>query len=349
MWTTTDLLRLTTANEAICAAIVRISPQQVGVWITVVGKFLLPLESLCMRRTRFLLVLLFSCLLTVSCAGVDRPTSPLTPSAAGRSTARAVPSTASTSSRGDIEWASTGIVPVSRARVVGGIPVLYVHEGSKILVVGLDPKTGAQRWAVAATTADVVPGISLDIDSLGDLVVFLAPGDSPTAGRVTLLDPRTGSQVAQSDSRLYTSYPTTCEEDAPSVCVSAIEGQMRFGRGMTDAVPVPGGDLQSVQGLGDHGLVRYVADGTQRIGVRRGTAVVWQRTEAELFGPAYSTNGGWTWRFDAVSGLFVGTVGPHLSKPHAGAGATQPRLPDAGRPRDHWRGGVAAREHGPVL
>jgi len=202
-----------------------------------------------------------------------------------------------------------------RPGVVGGIPVLYAHQGSKILVVGLDPKTGAQRWAAAATTAEVVPGISLDVHSLGDLVAFLAPGDEPTEGRVTLLDPRTGKQVAQSGSRLYTSYPSTCEEDASSVCMSALEGQLRFGRGMTDAVTVPGGDLQSVQGLGDHGLVRYTADGVQRVGVRRGTAMVWQRTEAELFGPAYSTNGGWTWRFDAPSGLLVGTVGPDLSDP----------------------------------
>ncbi|MDN5765777.1 MAG: hypothetical protein L0H96_07905 [Humibacillus sp.] len=208
------------------------------------------------------------------------------------------------------------VKPMSQVEMASGVPVLVTKVGPTPTLVGLDPTTGTVKWQRPLTSSGVVPGIALSFHvAKSGQVAYLAPAsDGASSARLVVIDPRGGSsEVARSSMRVFLSYPNDCEE-ATGICLDVQDGgggrPLRLAPGARDLVATAGPAASGRSSIGPGGLVRYqAADGTLRIARQVGEKRLWDRSETEVFGNGYSTNGGWKFEHDKKRGIFYGTVG----------------------------------------
>lgn len=213
-------------------------------------------------------------------------------------------------------WVNNDVKPISQVEVASGVPVLVTRVGPTPTLVGLDPTTGAVKWQRPLTSSGIVPGIALSfhVTKAGQVAYLTPASDGASSARLVVVDPRGGSsETARSSTRVFLSYPDDCEE-ATGICVDVQDGDngrpLRLAPGARDLAATAAPTASTRSSIGPGGLVRYQAgDGTVRIARQVGAKLLWDRSETEIFGSGYSTNGGWKFERDQKRGIFYGTVG----------------------------------------
>ena len=236
----------------------------------------------------------------------------------GPATSGPAPTRAATkASSGGPVWTNQSLQPLSHVHSVAGVPVLLTHEGKDVHAVGLDPEDGAVRWRRPVGPSGVVAGIAVHFGVLQDrYLAYFEPLPSGTYARLVIVDPRGEStEVARSETTRFSSYPSPCHDDPQFICVEAqgSDGSATFRlRPGMDGLEQAGEAHGTAQSIGPAGLMRTTdaRGGAQRVGVQRNGKTIWSKTERELFGPAFTTDGGWGFRSDADRHLIYGTVGP---------------------------------------
>lgn len=252
----------------------------------------------------------------------NAPTSPLGGTASASSTPRSSASAgegraAVATAGAQAAWANNDIKPISQVEVASGVPVLITKAGLSPSLVGLDQQSGRVTWKRPLTSSGIEPGIDLSfyVTTSGQ-VAFLAPspGRSDLA-TLMVVDPRESSKVVfRSSPEVFASYPTECE-GSEGICLDIKEGPasgaVRLAPGSRDLQSAGPSAGEGGASIGPAGLVRYVnGNGIQHISRREGSRVIWDRSETEMFGPGFTTNGGWTFREDEKRKLIYGSVGP---------------------------------------
>lgn len=135
--------------------------------------------------------------------------------------------------------------PVTPVDELGGVLVYYgVADNSNLYLVGLDPKTGNEKWRQPATTSGLHPDNSLTIQTFRGYVSYFQPADQPLHGIPALLDPRTGAALPVGGPLEYWNIPRACSDTPTKLCVEGrVDGSWRSIE-LADRIskPLPGAD-----------------------------------------------------------------------------------------------------------
>ncbi|MGI8529448.1 MAG: PQQ-binding-like beta-propeller repeat protein [Geodermatophilaceae bacterium] len=209
---------------------------------------------------------------------------------------------------------------IGAPRAAGDAAVVYAVEGDTLSLVGVDAATGEQLWSQPASPGEVVPGIAIVP------TVVMTAAEEPLAAyfrpdpagnlfaRLVLADPRTGEDVFATEPLLFRSPPEQCPDDR-DVCfrARAVYGEAGTSQRLrlTDGTVVqePPGPEGFVRGIGPKGLSDVRIGDLEYLARIEDGAALWQVPISDLFGPTFSTDGGWGWDYFAEENLLVGHVG----------------------------------------
>lgn len=240
--------------------------------------------------------------------------------------------------RADQLW-STDQPTLGEPVLADGALIAYTSSGDGELTLrAWDAATGDELWAQEATPGGAVLGEELYVRTLEvdgtAYVAALSPQpightvvvrEAASGAVVELADEATGGAALTLDAR---SRPYACDAE---FCLTAfLPGDAETLRLLridpvagvvsveaADALPAGVRDLSSgIWSTAGRG------PGEELIGRSVGGETAWTRPYTEVFGPGYSSDGGWDWRYDAQVDAFIG-----LSRPYV-QGATSFQLGD---------------------
>ena len=212
--------------------------------------------------------------------------------------------------------------PLTQPVIAEGTAVLLAADRGDLYVVGVDPRTGHERWRDRATTSGVSP-----LEPLGVLPVsgedrtMLAffrptPRGGPSA-RLVLVDPRTGRELRSSPIADFETSPTLCDDEA-ALCGNARPRLDSASRGYrldlaTGRFTTPGAGLPPTASrpVGPHGLIDLGARDPERVGVFDDGELLWSMPIVAYFPEPDTTDAGWI--FDEYDDLYVGSLGQHVA------------------------------------
>lgn len=228
------------------------------------------------------------------------------------------PQSSSEPPRAEQVWSLDAPV-IGQPVAAGDVALVYVAQAQELALVGVDAATGEQLWSQPASPGAVITGIAVApkvVESADGkpLAAYFRP--DPTGNlfaRLVLADPRTGQDVVASQPMLFSSTPDECPDDQ-DVCARARPGDQEpaatFRLRLADGSLVPEPDRVEglIRGIGPEGISDVRLAEVEYLARVEDGAVVWQTPIDELFGPGYSTDGGWGWEYYAGEDLFVGFV-----------------------------------------
>ncbi len=235
-------------------------------------------------------------------------------------------------------WAATGFEAKTVPKLVGGTAVLYGTVGTQLLLIGLDPATGAERWRHPATAAALSPRQEVAVVALDGKVGYLrpVPGDDRMS-QIALIDPATGSDVIVTEMRWWIGLPAVCCRDPATWCATAYYVEpnattltsRRFridpGSGALTLIP-PSADAPSVPyTVLWNDVVQLDGAPTETIGIVRDGAVVWSRPLTSWPAPEATLDDWWLSEDDGPTPVLVMSVRAGWTG-SSGSGARYPSL-----------------------
>lgn len=216
---------------------------------------------------------------------------------------------------------STKLRTIGQPEIAGNTAVVLVRApGDTLAIVGLDVRTGRRLWRHPYRPSSIAGGYTTDpfvarSETGRRHVVFQRPDDDgpllPWTDPLVAVHPRTGRIVHATEPVEVHDYLDSCL-DGHDMCVTALkDGVDRRWRldldrrrlvEANDGVPdgarmISDGGLFSTGGTPEH-LAR-ATDGTSR----------WSTPMHKLFGPAHSSNFGWSVAYDEPARVYWGSVG----------------------------------------
>ncbi len=129
--------------------------------------------------------------------------------------------TAATTPRTTVEPAWTAnLDPVSGVTMVGDTAVVYATTPDGLMLNGLDPNTGAIRWAQPAAPLADGEGLSVGVLDDGKALAYYQPAGRARQARLVVADASTGATRIQSEPRWWSGWPQVCTGDSGGVCTT---------------------------------------------------------------------------------------------------------------------------------
>jgi hypothetical protein len=222
-------------------------------------------------------------------------------------------------------WRSSGLLPFSAVRNVGGTAVLYTRRpspagGQEIWITALDPVTGEVLWQDEASPAKVSRGIPIGVAEVNGHVTYFRDvgGTGNLLARLVIADARTGNETAVSEPRYFGSPALPCGDGGTAACSRALDPatqqvvDLRIGdrprmapSATTAGTAVP----ETARAISSGGLIDLGIRAPERIGRVEQGRLRWSRPITDLFGPGATTDTGWSLRYLAAADEYVGSVG----------------------------------------
>lgn len=197
-----------------------------------------------------------------------------------------------------------------------GVVVSYVDAGVDALqVVAWAADSGAELWRDSASLGSV-PGYGVNSAEIVEvdgapLVAYLqdVPDDDRGWQRVAVAELETGRRL--DDGSLIvdaTTLPSGCDAE-PGVCLRGRAIERSESRAQLMRADLDADRLLAERGptlpdnsrfLGGHvySTLDRAPDGVEMLGYASDGVVLWERPYSEVFGPGYSSDGGWSWLDD---------------------------------------------------
>jgi len=216
-------------------------------------------------------------------------------------------------------WTFSRMRPVSSPVAVGGRFVVYVASRQRLMIVGLDARSGKPAWMFPATPSASTPGVGPSVLAIGNRVIFMETAAGVSA-RLVAVDAVSGRLLWASRAAVFSDWPEPCVGDPRGACdigflVSVLPFPaarlLRFG--VTDGRATVGsalpGSLASARGLAS-GLYDPGLRHPEYLVSASATRVLWTRRLADIFDLAGASTDN-SWDIDRIDrdGLFVGSVG----------------------------------------
>jgi outer membrane protein assembly factor BamB len=222
--------------------------------------------------------------------------------------------------------------PLTQPVIADGTAVLLAADHGELYAVGVDPRTGHERWRDRATTSGVSRLQPLGVLAVsGDdrtMVAFFRP--TPHGGksaRLVLVDPQTGKDLRSTPIQDFESAPTLCAgsdgassdgDHDSALCgnsrprLDSVAHGYRFDLA-TGAFTMPESSLPPVASrpVGPHGLIDLGARDPERVGVFRDGKLLFSMPIVAYFPETDTTDAGW--RFDEYDDLYVGSLGQRVA------------------------------------
>ncbi|MEP6560072.1 MAG: hypothetical protein ABJD68_03235 [Nakamurella sp.] len=220
--------------------------------------------------------------------------------AAPSAVASAIPSGAAVPPVMTVEqvWATAGFEAKTTPKIIGGTAVLYGAVGSDLFLIGLDPATGAERWRRPANYSAFGPDQEITVVQVDDRVAYLrdAAPDISVLSQIVLLDPATGIDMVATEWRWWYSLPSTCSDDASTLCASAyyveLDNTLSKKKWRIDKVTgmiteITGDTAAAGPGYTTlwNDVVQIDGATTESIGIVKDGNIVWSKPLADLAGP----------------------------------------------------------------
>ena len=207
--------------------------------------------------------------------------------------------------------------PVSQPVAVGGRFVVYVTDRHRLMIVGLDARSGKVAWVHQATPSGTTLGVGPVVLAIDKRVIFMKPVGGPIA-RLVEVDARSGRFVWKSQPVLFGEWPHACVRDPRGACETGSSASELFSNSRLLRFRVSDGRATVGSVFhGSFGSARAISSGLVDPGLRdpeylaaaSATRVLWRRRLASIFdlGGASTDNGWDIGRLERV-GLFVGSV-----------------------------------------
>ncbi|NNG36483.1 PQQ-binding-like beta-propeller repeat protein [Nakamurella aerolata] len=211
-----------------------------------------------------------------------------------------------------VAWKAS-VRPVTDVVELSGVLVYYgLDPADQLLLIGLDPRSGKQKWRQPATTSGLHPDNALTIRTFRGYVAYFQPGGQPLEGAPALLDPRNGTAVTVGGPLEYWNIPRRCTDETgkarkpEKLCAEGrVEGQWRNIE-LADRVttPVPGSEDAAGSG-------RWV-DLTwtdKSVSASRAGRTLWTRNWRQLLGADATDVGYLAWNaWEGDSDTVIATV-----------------------------------------
>lgn len=121
-------------------------------------------------------------------------------------------------------WVNTERRPIGQLKAIGSTMVGLIAESRGLLVVGIDPVTGHERWHRSATPATVTIGVVVSVTKIGDdKVAYFRPLTNVGFAQLVVADAQTGRDLAVTPPGLFTTLPVACMHDQDA-CVLSRDG-----------------------------------------------------------------------------------------------------------------------------
>lgn len=208
--------------------------------------------------------------------------------------------------------------PIGQPVIEAGVVVGYVGSDDGVMALeGRDADTGELLWSYEARPGFVPRGIAISpsvVDGYAAVLTALPTGRYYGVQLINVrsgdarfaVDPETGEPMPLAPDR----RPGVCVDDERLLCM---EGRMVEPIRRTEFVidPVAGTVAPAVDAHTDDGF--WLSDELRMTGDEHLVRIldgdeVWSTTYEAVFGPGYSTAGGWSWDFDEAAGVFVGSA-----------------------------------------
>jgi hypothetical protein len=212
-----------------------------------------------------------------------------------------------------VAWVQAGLRPIRAPEAVGGVAVGIVSTPDReLLVVGLDPATGAKLWQQPTTPSRVTRGVVVRIEKVGDdKIAYLRPTrDDGAHAELVVADARTGKDLARSPEAIFKGFPAACA-GSTDLCVTSrlssngVRRQYRLeiagGRHVANSVELPRG-ARPLYKADLHDL----SDPDRSLGLIRDGKLRWSKRTRAVFPRQGSSDNGWLWRL--FRGVFVGSA-----------------------------------------
>jgi hypothetical protein len=190
-------------------------------------------------------------------------------------------------------------------------------------VVVWNAESGSEVWRDVASVGYVTQGVQVDVETIESegksFVTYLSPvEDSNGWQRLVVAELASGMEIGLSNDHVWpTSRPSECA-DGENVCftgwleadpeTSSATFRADFSTGMLvrDADVVMAPDSRA---LSDRVFATQVRppEGVEEVGYSSGGKVQWQVPYEDIFGPGYSSDGGWDWEMYESDEVIVGS------------------------------------------
>jgi outer membrane protein assembly factor BamB len=202
--------------------------------------------------------------------------------------------------------AATGFEPRTTPKIIGGTAVLYATVGMDLILIGLDPATGAERWRRSANASMFNPSTEVRVVEIDGLVAYLRPDNPqiPVLSAIVLIDPAAGTDMIATDTRLWIDFPEICADDQASLCAPAYDVELdntltqrrlrinRQDAGVTLIPEAVNPDSSPYTTLWND-VVTINGAPTPTLGIVKDDVLVWSKPLAELLGPDATLDRGW--------------------------------------------------------
>lgn len=212
-------------------------------------------------------------------------------------------------------WVNTALHPVAQPIAVGPALLGIVVDGRRLLLIGIDPATGALLWQQAMSYGDATPAVAAAIVPLGeDRVAYLRPyPDDSDLAHLVVADARTGRDLAVSPPHSFAAPPHPCA-NGKDVC--AISHGNGAGREHPYRLVVAKDDyrqdgdalLLGVRALEVPDLLDVGDRPGDTLGWLRDGKIQWRTPVSAALPPAFSSGNGWVWQRFADQQVLVGSV-----------------------------------------